>query len=215
MAEIGGYIITLIKNNWAILIPITLSLVAIIFTAFKDFILPWFVKPKLQITYEKGEPYKRQANINAGQNQLVVGFFDRFKIKNVGSETAKNCRCQIYSIINEKGKELHLQGFPIKWASRPESAIDFIKAERLNLAPGESEFVDLTNTRIDNVGYFYFQPYHNVPIGMDGQVTLKDYTLKIIISGDNFKPYFATFEIDGHPKEKHILEIILKEVSRK
>lgn len=207
-------IIEWLKNNWALVVPIVLSLVAIIFTAFKDFILPWFFKPKLQITYESDEPYKRQATINAGPN-AVVGFFERFKISNVGNETAKNCRCQIYSIKDGKGKELHLQGFPIKWASRPESAIDFIKAERLNIASGESEFVDLASTRTDTAGYFYFQPYHNVPIGMDSQVVLKEYILKIIISGDNFKPYFATFTINGHPKEKHILEITLDGVTRK
>lgn len=215
MNETISIILNWFKDYWTFIIPILLSIIAIIFTAFKDFILPWFFKPKLEITYEQKIPYKRQTNINVGPNQTVIGFFYRFKIKNIGKETARNCRCQIYSIKDKKGEELDLHGFPIKWASRPESAVDFTKAERLNIGPGESEFVDLVNTRTDSAGYFYFEPYHNVPIGMNSQVALNDYTLKIIISGDNFKTYFVTFNINGQPKEKHILEITLEEVTRK
>ncbi len=195
-------------NNWAFIIPIILSIIAIVFTAFKDFILPWFFKPELEITYGKKEPYNRQVPI-IESNSVNVGFFYRFKIRNIGKKTAKNCRCQVYSIKNKRGNELDLQGFPLKWVSRPDSK------ERLNISHGESEFVDLANTRIDSVGYFYLEPYHNVPIGMNNQVSLDYYALKIIISGDNFKPYFATFRINGQPKEKHILEMFLKSVARK
>jgi len=204
-----------LRNNWATTIALILSIVALLFTALKDFILPWFFKPKLEITYLQKEPYKRQVNINAGPNSTVIGFFDRFKIENIGKNTAKNCRCQIYSIKDKTGKELDLQGFPIKWASRPDSAVDFTKAERLNIGQGESEFVDLAHAQTNAIGYFYFEPYHNVPIGMTNQVPIKNYIVKVIISGDNFKPYIATFKINGQPKYEHILEITLEEVTRK
>lgn len=206
IAELSNWFL----GNWEVIVPITLSIIAIIFSALKDFILPMFFKPRLEISYGQKWPYKRQVNIvDTGSNQRVLGFFYRFKIKNVGRGTAKNCRCQIYSIKSKEGNELNLDGFPVRWASRPDSK------ERLNISQGESEFIDLASTRINSIGYFYFEPYHNVPIGMDGQITLNDYILRIIISGDNFKPYFATFRINGQPKEKHILEITLESVGRK
>ena len=197
------------SRNWNIIFPLGLSIIAIIFTALKDFILPSFLKPKLEITYERKEPYKRQTHIKNNLDQMEVAFFYRFKIKNLGRITAKNCRSQIYSIKDKGCNELDLQGFPLRWANRPDSK------ERLNISLGESEFVDLASTRINSAGYFYFEPYHNISIGMNSEVILKDYTLKIIISGDNFKPYFIIFKINGSPKEKHILEITLKEVVRK
>lgn len=200
-------------RNWRVVVPIVLSLMAIIFTALKDFILPWIIKPKLKVSYFQKEPYNRQIFI--GSDRGIMGFYYRFKVKNIGRDVAKNCRCQIYSIQDLEGNELDLRGFPIRWASRPEPIVDFIKAERLNIGPGESEFADLTHTNIHNAGYFYFEPYHNVPIGMNNQVPLKDYLVTIIISGDNFRPYLATFEVNGSPKEKHILEITLKGVKRK
>lgn len=203
------YFLGMRLEYWTLL----LAIIAIAFTALKDFILPRIFKPELNITYKQKEPYVRQTVITSGSNTRSYGFFHRFKIKNVGKVTAKNCRCQVYSVKDKKGKQLDLTGFPIRWASRPESMIDFTKAERLNIGPGESEFVDLVNVDINQAGYFYFQPYH-IPIGMNPQVKLDDYIIKIIISGDNFKPYFATFEMNGNPKEKHILDIVLKRVTR-
>ena len=52
-------IIDWINDNWATIIPIIISLIAILFTGLKDFILPWFFKPKLEINYLPKEPYKK------------------------------------------------------------------------------------------------------------------------------------------------------------
>ena len=180
------------SENWSIIVPISLSIIAILFTAFKDFIIPYILKPKLEITYHKKEFYTRSPIILNGS---VMSAFDRFKIKNSGKETAKGCRCQIYSIMNDKNKEMDLQGFPLRWASRPDPAGDFIKAERLNIGPGESEFVDLMHMRSDNTTKMFFSSYHNTPIGMADNIPVDDDIIKIIISGDNFKPYFAIFKV--------------------
>ncbi len=179
-------------ENWGLIIPISLSIIAIIFTAFKDFIIPYILKPKLTITFHKKEPYTRAPIILNGS---VMSAFDRFKIENTGKETAKGCRCQIYSIIDDKSKEMDLQGFPLRWASRPDPTGDFIKAERLNIGPGESEFVDLLYMRSDNTTKIFFSSYHNTPIGMADNIPFGSYVIKIIISGDNFKPYFASFKV--------------------
>ena len=143
-------------------------------------------KPKLKITFHKKEPYTRAQIII---NSSVMSAFDRFKIENPGKEIAKGCRCQIYSIKDSDGKEIDLQGFPLKWASRPDLS------ERLNIGPGESEFVDLVHMRTDNTTKIFFNSYHNVPVGMDNSIPAGEHTINVIISGDNFKPYIASFKI--------------------
>lgn len=199
-------------ENWKLIVPIVLSLVAIVFTAFKDFILPYFLKPKLEISYCSKEPYKRSAIIiNPGSE---LGAFDRFKVKNVGNETAKGCRCQIYSIKDDKGKKIDLQGFPLMWASRPDAAENFIKAERLNIGRGESEFVDLVHMRSHNTTKIFFNSYHNIPIGMPNNIPVGDCIIKVIVSGDNFRPYIVSFKIYDK-LDLNGFHIELKEIKRK
>ena len=193
MSEEIGFIINWLKDNWIITISLLLSFIAILFTALKDFILPFFIKPKLKITYTDKEPYKRAPIfLNPGS---ILSAFDRFKVENIGKATAKNCRCQIYQVKDGKGKEVDLQGFPLRWASRPDSGTDFSKAERLNIGPGESEFADLIYMRSDNTTRMFLSSYHSTPIGMGDSIAVDNYTLKVIISGDNFKPYFASFKV--------------------
>ena len=199
-------------ENWKISLPIFISLIAILFTALKDFILPVIFKPKLNITYNSQEPYKRAPIILSPGS--VLSAFDRFKVENVGKKTAKNCRCQIYQVTDSKGKDVDLQGFPLRWASRPDSGTDFSKAERLNIGPGESEFVDLVYMRSDNTTKTFLSSYHNTPIGMGDSIPIDDYIIKAIISGDNFKPYFASFKIGKKP-ELNGFKIKLLNVTKK
>ncbi len=191
-------IIEWIKNNWSIVIPILISIIGIIFTGLKDFILPNIFKPKLRITYIPKAPYKRAPIIlNPGQ---IISAFDRFRVENVGKSTAKNCRCQIYQVINSKGKYLDLQGFPLRWASRPDFRADFSKTERLNIGRGEREFVDLIYMRSDDTTKMFLSSYDNVFMGMGDNIPIDDYIIKTIISGDNFKPYFVSFKIEKKPE---------------
>lgn len=181
-------------KNWNIIIPIGLSIIAILFTAFKDFILPRFFKPKLKITYHPDSPYKRGPIVlNAGSSTIAV--YDRFKIENVGRGIAKNARCQIFHVEDLQKKPFDLQGYALMWTSRPESTTDFSKVERLNIGLGESEFVELAYMRTDNTTQIYFNKYPNIPTGMDESLYIGDYIIKVIISGDNFKPLIVTFKV--------------------
>jgi len=185
---------------------------AILFTLLKDFILPFIIKPNLKITYISKEPYKRAPIIlHPGS---ILSAFDRFKVENIGKATAKNCRCQVYQVTDSKRKDADLQGFPLRWASRPDSGIDFSKAERLNIGPGESEFVDLIYMRSDNTTKMFLSSYNNIFIGMGDNIPVDDYTLKAIISGDNFKPYIVSFEIKKKP-ELYGFKIKLLSIKRK
>jgi len=202
------YFLSIRLEYWTLI----LSVIAILFVALKDFILPYFFKPKLNISYSSKEPYKRFPIMFSSSNW---GAFDRFKVENAGRETAKGCRCQIYSIKDSKGKEIDLQGFPIRWASRPDSAGDFTKAERLNIGPGESEFADLLHMRTDNTTKIFFSSYHNVPVGMSDNIPIGDHIIKFIISGNNFRPYIASFKVFGELKELNGFKIKLLGVKQK
>jgi hypothetical protein len=175
---------------WAIFI----SIVALFFTLLKDFIVPCIFKPKLDSRYEDNPPYRRQ-NIIINRDPELRGTFLRFSVKNVGRRLALNCRCQILRI--EKDNKLYgdYQGFPLRWASRPEPILNQTSGERLNIARGETEFVDLAVTT-NHDSHIHLQKYHNVDIGIKEIIESGKYNLQLIISGDNFKPHTLLFSIE-------------------
>lgn len=201
-----------LKSNWNIIVPILLSIIAIIFTAFKDFILPWFFKPKLNITYLPEAPYKKGPIVkNSGH---LIENYERFKVENVGRVVAKNVRCQVYQVKDHDNKSFDFQGYHLKWASRPESTQDFSKVERLNIGIGESEFVDLVYMRTDNTTNIYFNKYPNIPSGMNDYLPIGDYLITALVSGDNFKPYLASFKV--HKKLEFTgIRMSLEEIKRR
>lgn len=168
-----------------------LAIIAILFTGLRDFILPFIFRPSLKVPYIPKGPYKRSAVIV----NHALGVFDRFNLENIGRGIAKNCRCQIYSIKNKEGKEIDRKGFPLMWASRPDSAESFTNAERLNIGPGESEFVDLAYMDATNATKIFFNSYHNVPIGLANNLPIGWHIIKVIVSGDNFRPYLVSFRV--------------------
>ena len=172
---------------WALFI----SFIAIIFTLLKDFILPWWFKPRLEFNYEEKPPYRRENVVINRQNNLR-GTFLRFSIKNTGRAPALNCRCQITKL--ERGGKLYgdYQGFPLKWASRPECVINQASGERLNIGIGETEFVDLV-VAANTDSNIHFQKYHQIDIGIKEFVEAGSYQLFLLFSGDNFKPYTLQF----------------------
>lgn len=171
-----------------------LSIVALVFTLLKDFITPWVFKPKLEFNYEEKPPYRRQ-DVIINRNQELRGAFLRFSVKNVGRRPALNCRCQILKVEKENNLYGDYQGFPLRWASRPESVINQVSGERLNIARRETEFVDLAvTTNKDN--FIHLQKYHNVDIGIKEVIENGKYDIYLIFSGDNFNPYILKFMIE-------------------
>lgn len=199
------------SNNGVVITSMLLSIIAILFTALRDFILPYFIKPQLKISYLPVLPYKRHSIVLTGS---ILSAFDRFKIENIGRSTAKNCRCQIYSIKNKKGKELDLQGFPLKWANWPDMLSGLEKKERINIGPGESEFVDFVYMRGDDTTKIFLSSYDNSVLGKGDHLYIDNYNIKVIISGDNFKPYIASFKI-GKQAKMDGFEVKLLNIRRK
>ena len=190
---------------WALVVAI----IAIIFTLMKEFILPLFFKPKLEFTYKEKQPFRR-GNVIINRNADRRGTFLRFSIKNIGSRPAMNCRCQILKV--ERNNELYedYQGFPLRWASRPESVINQVSGERLNIAIGETEFIDLAVTSNNN-RFILLQKYHTVDIGIREVIEPGEYDIFLIFSGDNFKPYTLKFHVnkeDSNNPDNVELELI-------
>ncbi len=198
-------------NNWGIIISILLSIIAILFTALRDFILPYFFKPKLKISYISIPPYKRHSIVLTGS---ILSAFDRFKVENIGKSTAKNCRCQIYQIVDSKKNKLDLQGFPLRWANWPDMLSGFEKKERLNIGVGESEFVDFVYMRGDDTTKIFLSSYDPSILGKGDNLYIDNYNIDVIISGDNFKPYIARFKI-GKQAKVDGFEVKLLDVKRK
>ncbi|MEJ2267647.1 MAG: hypothetical protein P8X70_01055 [Nanoarchaeota archaeon] len=175
---------------WALLI----SFIAIFIALLKDFILPWFFKPKLIFKYSDLNPYRRE-NVVINRNSQLKGTFLRFMVKNIGTKPAINCRCQIQSVWKNGQKYEDYQGFPLRWASRPESIINQASGERLNIARGESEFIDMA-VATNNNHFIHLQKYHNVDIGIKEIIEAGRYNIILIFSGDNFKPCKLQFHIE-------------------
>ncbi len=174
---------------WALILSVT----AIIITLLKDFIIPLFFKPTLEFKYEEKAPFRRE-NVSINRTP-TTGTFLRFSAKNIGRKPALNCRCQILEVKKGQTKYGDYQGFPLRWASRPESIINQTSGERLNIAIGETEFIDLAVTTNQN-NLIRLQKYHPVDIGIKEVIEQGKYNILLIFSGDNFKPYKLLFEIN-------------------
>ena len=169
---------------WAFII----SILSIILTLLRDFILPWFLKPKLKIQYKEEFPYRRENRpVDSSLNWRT---FLKFSITNKGDKPALNCRCQILRIERDKKILEGYNGFPLKWANRPE----YFSGERLNIGQGEVEFVDLAY--IMNYPTIYISTYNDFPIDEEYKtLSSGEYDLFLILSGDNFQPYQLRFKI--------------------
>ena len=191
-----------------------LSVIAIIFTLLKDFILPLWFKPKLVFHYEEKPPFRRE-EITINNEPNHKGTFLRFSVRNEGRMPAINCRCQLLGVEKEGKVYGDYQGYPLKWASRPESVINQITGERLNVGIGETEFIDIAVAcNIDT--HIHLEKYHRVGIGIKEIIEAGKYELFIIFSGDNFKPHILRFgiekEADKNPKG---IKLKLLEVTRR
>jgi len=176
------------------ILALIISIIAIILVFLKDFILPWWFKPELRFNYEEKPPYRRE-NVVINRIRDLKGTFLRFAVNNAGRRLAINCRCQILKVEKEKKLFGDYQGFPLAWASRPESTIDPVSGERLNIAIGETEFINLAVAANNNT-FINLQKYHNVDIGIKEVIEPGEYNLFLIFSGDNFKPYILQFYIN-------------------
>lgn len=176
------------------ILAIILSVVAILFTALKDFILPWFIRPNLVFTFEDRRPFRRD-RVNLKRTPGLMGTFWRFSVRNIGKSSALNCRCQIERVLRNGESYNDYAGYPLRWASRPESVINQIEAERLNIALGETEFIDL-GAAVNNAPVFVLQKYHNVDIGMPDFLEPGRLDIFLIFSGDNFNPYRLHFRMN-------------------
>lgn len=197
---------------WALLF----SIIAILLTLAKDFILPLWFKPELVFRYEEKPPYRRNNLSIGGQpNPNLKGTFLRFEVQNVGRRPALNCRCQILKVEKENKLCGDYKGFPLKWASRPEAVINPANGERLNIAIGETEFVDLA-VALNNDPDIHFKKYHPIPIGIKESIGAGSYDLYLIFSGDNFDSYTLKFYINKeNSNDPDKIELNLKTVVQK
>ncbi|MFH0888466.1 MAG: hypothetical protein V1871_04590 [Planctomycetota bacterium] len=182
-----------IRKDWYLYSTLILASIAI----FQDPIKRWWNKPILVFTHKETSPFRRENTLLIEPTlttSKVLSTYECFMVENNGRGSALQCRCQIRE-VRQNGKSFGCyRGYPLHWARRPDAEIDPLKAERLNIGPGESEFLDLCFTAsIDSD--IHLAKYHTIPIGIPDFIPSGVYEVKLIFSGDNFKPYFIVFEI--------------------
>jgi hypothetical protein len=177
--------IEVLRNIFSIIIP-SLTL---LYLVFKDYVYPLIFKPRLRFLYDNSPPHKRNRSY-AGNNSEIIFSYYRFSVKNIGARPALNCRCQITSVKIKSSDKIYgdYEGYPLKWAGRSKSNNDTFKGERLNIALGEKEFVDIGFTKSGDE-LFHFEKFHDTPIGIDDYIPCGEFIIELLFSGDNFEPY--------------------------
>ena len=171
------------------IIAVIISFFALIVTVTKEFLIPLFFKPKLEIT-GKNKPFYIEDGQNLGRHRYL-----RLKIENLNSRwslNAKNCCVKLVEV--KKGDKL-MQPFtpaPLKWSIYDEEN-GIIMTRKHDLAKGELHFVDLCHEDDHGKRILRFQTPIN-PLLLETFDPGK-YTFKIGIFGDNFEPKFETFEV--------------------
>lgn len=189
----SGHVLVLVGNIKKIkkmieVIAIVISIIALIFSLLKDFIIPYFRKPKLKFEYKSDVPFRRFTTSH------TRSCFLRIRVKNIGKTPALNCRCQILSIEKDNEPYGDYIGFPVRWASRLAKDVTPLDRERLEIGQGECEFLDTATANYCDEKIHLCQ-YHNEGIGIPIELEPNDYNVVIIVSGSNFKPYVLSFKI--------------------
>ena len=181
-------LLDIIAKNIPEFIAIFISLIALGFSLLKDFIIPWIQRPKLNFKYDNIEPFHRFTS-----NHTLSSFL-RIRVRNTGKIPALNCRCQILKVVKKNENYGDYTGFPIRWACKPESDVISRDRERLNIARGEIEFLDVaTSNYCDN--HIHLCQYHKEGIGIKDFIEPGKYEIILLFSGDNFKPQVISFKI--------------------
>ncbi len=168
---------------WALI----LSLVAILLTLLKDFIIPAIFKPKISLLVNNDDCIE---NIQKGPS-FVGGkvFFGaspsrwlRLRITNAEGfwrRPARNCYVKLFWVYDDKGNRIiPFSPVLLKW-----SGFDEVKA---NLAPGDYHYVDL----VHELQFRKLQIQRPVPAEFSEKLVPGEYTFKIGVFGDNFKPLY-------------------------
>jgi len=189
-------------GNLPIWITAIATSLAVIVALFKEDILFYFNKPKIEFILGNKDPF-----VVYGNKQKDLKYF-RIKIKNKGKTIAKNCSIRLI-VVYPYGEFNPDVSDPVilKWSASPldnryliptdppmiTHTLKPIFREKIDLAPFEGwELCDLFRiTKAGKTINFISVQDENRNVKILG----KDYLVSIRISGDNFKPKIFSFLI--------------------
>jgi len=130
------------------------------------------------------------------KNGYTNGCFIRLGVTNKSNKRKANeCRCKIKIVKSEFGDTLNSYvGFSLRWANRPESILNPLGIERLDLGMGETEYIDLA-LAMANSNKIFLESYHSVPDGIKSTMEPGRYNITLIFSGRNFRSHTITYEL--------------------
>lgn len=174
---------------WALI----LSGIAVVFTALKDFIIPFFFRPKISIETNNNDCIE---NITSGtivkHGKRIFGAAPsrwlRLKIKNGSGfcrRPARNCYVKLFEVRDSSNRKVvPFSPFLLKWGT--------YETRKGDLAPGEYHFVDLVHEKPGLSKLWIQGP---VPEEFQNKLLPDLYTFKVSAFGDNFNPVSSEFKI--------------------
>ena len=168
-----------------------ISLLALITTLTRDFFVPLLFKPRMiLIGKDDGECVENACDLIGHSSRWV-----RLKLINKNSfwsKPAKNCYVKLLSIHNSMGDAVKpFTPLPLPWVS-----YDDFEGKKHDLSIGEYHLIDLVN-EYEKLRILRFKI--SIPLELikqsDKKLSKGEYTFRVGVYGDNFKPIFKNFKI--------------------
>lgn len=197
-----------------------ISIIALLATLTKDFVIPWIFKPKLILEGKNDDECVDDALSETMESRIFENDIktkglqpedfndERFRLKQKSrwiririinasgffSRTATNCYIKLIEIRNSKNQPIRpFNAFPLMWVSYASAKND--------LAKGEYHLLDLVfENEKERVLYPAVYGHFGLPLKLLSRKEEKlgpdVYTFKVGVYGDNFDPIFKEFKIE-------------------
>ncbi|MBI2148972.1 hypothetical protein HYU23_04785 [Candidatus Woesearchaeota archaeon] len=190
-----GFITILIKGSliaiWDFLknhISIIIAIVALVFTALKDFIIPYILKPRISMEAKNDE----ECIEDCGEESQIKSRWLRLKLINKSgffSNKAKNCYVKLLGIYNSNHEKMHpFSQFPLPWVCYNNYKND--------LSKGETHLIDLVYEYGTKRRLYVNGKDYPIPVKLLNKLIPGKYIFKVGVYGDNFNPKFYDFTVE-------------------
>lgn len=190
------------------LISLFISFFALVLTLARDFIIPYFFKPKISLEGKNDEECIEDAlsitqcppafNGDCYSPAIAEDMrWLRLRLKNEGgffSKTAIKCYVKLVEIRDNQNKKIKpFNAFPLKWSQYP--------TPKNNLSKGEYHLIDLAYERRSErtlypAAYSNFELPNLLLDKKDELLGPGIYSFKVIVYGDNFEPVEKEFKVE-------------------
>jgi hypothetical protein len=189
----GEFNIFMTTSDWIQAVLALITLLAVLVALFGARLWRWQDRPRLKIDFNKNsERCFRWAIIEANNVQdegvfsKVKKYYFRLRVQNIGG-VARNLRARCDVLGSDFQPLDRFEPTTLNWINSKES---------LDLARGESEYVNLISQVVSNQSIknrLTIEVFNTSPRGIAWDRPLKEYIFEVTLYGDNFKPVSTQF----------------------